>query len=50
MRPDYSLIIRPNGEPAGFEPIVLHFDAKYRVNLKEEFFGPARNLRTMMWN
>jgi len=40
MRPDYSLIISAHrDEPAGFEPIVLHFDAKYRVNLKAELFG-----------
>jgi len=40
MRPDYSLIIHAaRGEPAGFEPVVVHFDAKYRVNFKEELFG-----------
>ena len=40
MRPDYSLIISAHhDEPAAFEPIVLHFDAKYRVNLKAELFG-----------
>ena len=40
MRPDYSLIIAPaEGEPAGFEPLILHFDAKYRVNVIEELFG-----------
>jgi predicted component of viral defense system (DUF524 family) len=42
MRPDYSLIIRPSdGETATFEPIILHFDAKYRVNAIEELFGQA---------
>ena len=40
MRPDYSLIIHAaRGEPASFEPVVVHFDAKYRVNFKEELFG-----------
>jgi predicted component of viral defense system (DUF524 family) len=40
MRPDYSLIISAHhDEPAAFEPIVLHFDAKYRVNFKAELFG-----------
>ena len=40
MRPDYSLIISsPADEPAAFEPVVLHFDAKYRVNFVSELFG-----------
>ncbi|WP_081651459.1 DUF2357 domain-containing protein [Cupriavidus sp. WS] len=40
MRPDYSLLISPaNGEKAVFEPIVLHFDAKYRVDFVKEIFG-----------
>jgi uncharacterized protein len=40
MRPDYSLLISPaEGEPAFFEPIVLHFDAKYRVDFVKEIFG-----------
>lgn len=40
MRPDYSLVISPaEGEPASFEPIVLHFDAKYRVDFVKEIFG-----------
>ncbi|MGF6791717.1 DUF2357 domain-containing protein [Paraburkholderia sp. 35.1] len=40
MRPDYSLLISPaNGEPATFEPIALHFDAKYRVDFVKEIFG-----------
>lgn len=42
MRPDYSLIVRSaDGESAGFEPVVLHFDAKYRVEFVEELFGVA---------
>ena len=40
MRPDYSLLIGPaEGEPAAFEPIALHFDAKYRVEFLNEIFG-----------
>lgn len=40
MRPDYSLLIHPaDGEVAAFEPVVLHFDAKYRVEYIEELFG-----------
>ncbi|WP_236071254.1 DUF2357 domain-containing protein [Paraburkholderia domus] len=40
MRPDYSLLISPaEGEPATFEPIALHFDAKYRVEFVKEIFG-----------
>ena len=40
MRPDYSLIIAPaEEEPARFEPLILHFDAKYRVDVIDELFG-----------
>lgn len=40
MRPDYSLIISSHtDEPAKFEPVMLHFDAKYRVNVRSELFG-----------
>jgi predicted component of viral defense system (DUF524 family) len=40
MRPDYSLLISPApGEPAIFEPVILHFDAKYRINAIEELVG-----------
>lgn len=40
MRPDYSLIVTaPEGERAAFEPVVLHFDAKYRVDFVSELFG-----------
>ncbi len=40
MRPDYSLIISaPSDESAAFQPIVLHFDAKYRVDKITELFG-----------
>lgn len=40
MRPDCSLIISaPSDEPAAFEPVLLHFDAKYRVNQIVELFG-----------
>lgn len=45
MRPDYCLIISaPVGEPAAFEPVVLHFDAKYRVNIVSELFGLGDDL------
>ncbi|MFA8325280.1 DUF2357 domain-containing protein [Burkholderia ubonensis] len=40
MRPDYSLLISPaDDEPSSFEPIALHFDAKYRVDFVREIFG-----------
>ncbi|GAB7534403.1 hypothetical protein BGC_06100 [Burkholderia sp. 3C] len=40
MRPDYSLLISPaNEEPSSFDPIVIHFDAKYRVDFVKEIFG-----------
>lgn len=39
MRPDYSLKISPaEGEKAAFEPVFLHFDAKYRINHLKELF------------
>jgi predicted component of viral defense system (DUF524 family) len=45
MRPDYSLIISaPPGEPASFEPMVMHFDAKYRVSFIEELLGKSNEL------
>jgi hypothetical protein len=47
MRPDYSLhITRAEDERAGFEPIVLHFDAKYRVDFVDQLFGAADELAT----
>ena len=40
MRPDYSLIISPaDAEPAAFEPVLVHFDAKYRVHMLTDLFG-----------
>ena len=40
MRPDLSVLIVPaDAEPAGFEPIWIHFDAKYRVDRLLELFG-----------
>lgn len=40
MRPDYSIVVRPGpGETASFEPVVLHFDAKYRVDFISDLFG-----------
>ena len=45
MRPDYSLhITRAEDERAGFEPVVLHFDAKYRVDFVDQLFGSADDL------
>ena len=45
MRPDFSLVIQsPSDRPAAFEPVVLHFDAKYRVNLFTELFGGVEDL------
>lgn len=39
MRPDYSLIITPmDVGPFEQEPILVHFDAKYRVSLLKELF------------
>jgi hypothetical protein len=39
MRPDYSLKISPSkGEDASFEPIYVHFDAKYRIGQIDEIF------------
>jgi predicted component of viral defense system (DUF524 family) len=40
MRPDYSLLIYPAAdESAAFEPVALHFDAKYRVDFVQQLFG-----------
>lgn len=37
MRPDFSLIVTPmDVGPFGQEPILVHFDAKYRVSLLKE--------------
>ncbi|SAL13467.1 hypothetical protein AWB68_00188 [Caballeronia choica] len=42
MRPDYSLLIHAaESEQAGFEPVVIHFDAKYRVDFIEDLLGAA---------
>lgn len=42
MRPDYSLIISAADEHgADVDPVILHFDAKYRVNAIQELFGQA---------
>jgi predicted component of viral defense system (DUF524 family) len=39
MRPDFSLLISSlDFEADGFEPVVVHFDAKYRVEFLEELF------------
>ena len=45
MRPDYSIIIRSLAdESAAFEPVILHFDAKYRVSFITELFGQPDEL------
>jgi len=39
MRPDYSLRISAgSASTAGFEPVLLHFDAKYRLQVLEDLF------------
>ncbi len=44
MRPDYSLKISPAvDEMAGFDPVFVHFDAKYRINQLYELFGGAES-------
>lgn len=40
MRPDYSLVIAPEaGEHGPIEPVIVHFDAKYRVEFSTELLG-----------
>ena len=40
MRPDYTLRIgSASGETAAFDPILLHFDAKYRLQMLNDVFG-----------
>jgi predicted component of viral defense system (DUF524 family) len=40
MRPDYTLrISAPLDRTGGFEPVLLHFDAKYRLQVLEDLFG-----------
>lgn len=39
MRPDYSLLIRPERGSPQFEEIWIHFDAKYRVENMAGLFG-----------
>jgi predicted component of viral defense system (DUF524 family) len=42
MRPDLSLWIGPvEGSPAPFEPVWIHFDAKYRVESITKLFGDS---------
>jgi len=44
MRPDCSLVISAaSNEPAGFEPVLLHFDAKYKVAQLVELFGDVES-------
>lgn len=45
MRPDFSLQISPaDTEYAAFEPVLLHFDAKYRVDFVEQLFGGSERV------
>lgn len=47
MRPDFSLIVRASqAGHAEFEPMVLHFDAKYRVSFLSELFGGEEEVIT----
>lgn len=40
MRPDYSLLLTPHqDESSAFEPVWLHFDAKYRIDKLREVLG-----------
>lgn len=42
MRPDYSLIITAvDDHRIDVDPVILHFDAKYRVNAIQELFGQS---------
>jgi predicted component of viral defense system (DUF524 family) len=44
MRPDYSLKISPaDDEVASFDPVFVHFDAKYRIQHLYELFGNSEN-------
>lgn len=43
LRPDYSLIIRPTRDVARHEHVMLHFDAKYRVQFIQQWFGNHEN-------
>lgn len=39
LRPDCSLLVEPEAGAASFEPVWIHFDAKYRVDTILELFG-----------
>ena len=44
MQPDFTLSIRDSNEASSsFEPFLLHFDAKYRLNYLAEVFGGERS-------
>ena len=48
MRPDFSLVIRSETSAAlAFEPVVLHFDAKYRISALKELFGNEDELANL---
>jgi uncharacterized protein len=44
MRPDYSLLIQPETRDKPFEIVLVHFDAKYRVQFIGNVLTPAREL------
>jgi predicted component of viral defense system (DUF524 family) len=45
MRPDFALVISAaEEEPSEFEPVVLLFDAKYKVQLADELFGQTEEI------
>lgn len=45
LRPDYTLIIRPSQDSGIHEHVMLHFDAKYRVQFIPQSFGIQENER-----
>lgn len=44
LRPDYSLVIKPEGEAKPHEIVILHFDAKYRVQFIQELLAEGSAL------
>ena len=44
MRPDYSLLIQPEGRDKPFEIVLVHFDAKYRVQFIRKLLASSGGL------
>lgn len=44
MRPDYSLLIQPEGRDKPFEIVLVHFDAKYRVQFIRKLLASSSGL------